>query len=203
VTDTGVGIKPEFLPFLFERFRQADGSTTRRHGGLRLGLSIVKQRVDMYRGGVRAKSPGEEPGSTCCVSRPLVVVHEPDEERHVRPRKPADDEMDFAAALLDGDTVLVVDDEHDALGLIDGHTFHVLVSDIGLPDADGDDLIREVRARGFSARDLPVVALTAFARAKDRRRAMLAGFQVHVAEPVDPDELAAIVASLVGRTGKT
>ncbi len=90
----------------------------------------------------------------------------------------------------------------EALGLIGGQAFNVLVSDIGLPDADGYDLIREVRARGFSAKDLPAVALTAFARSEDRRRALLAGFQVHAAKPVDPDELIAIVASLVGRTGQ-
>ena len=86
--------------------------------------------------------------------------------------------------------------------MIGGQAFNVLVSDIGLPDADGYDLIREVRARGFSAKDLPAVALTAFARSEDRRRALLAGFQVHVAKPVDPDELVAVVASLVGRTGQ-
>ena len=99
VTDTGVGIKPEFLPFVFDRFRQADGSTTRRHGGLGLGLSIVKQLVEMHGGAVRAKSPGEDQGSTFCVALPLVVVHEQEEDRRIRPREPAAGEMDFAAAL--------------------------------------------------------------------------------------------------------
>ncbi len=97
--------------------------------------------------------------------------------------------------------VLVAGSAIEALKLLDQYKFHVIVSDIGLPDTDGFDLIREVRARGLVAKDLPAVALTAFARAEDRRRAMLAGFQVHVAKPVDPDELTAIVASLVGRTG--
>jgi CheY-like chemotaxis protein len=227
VTDTGIGIKPEFLPFVFDRFRQADGSTTRRHGGLGLGLSIVKQLVEMHGGTVRAKSPGEDQGSTFCVSLPLLVVHEPKESRRIHPKEPIAGEMEFSPALLDGVSVLVVDDEPDArelirrvlagsrarvhaagsvpeaLGLIGDRAFNVLVSDIGLPDADGFDLIREVRARGFSAKDLPAVTLTAFARTEDRRRAMLAGFQVHVAKPVDPDELIAVVASLVGRTGQS
>ncbi len=226
VTDTGIGIKPEFLPFVFDRFRQADGTTTRRHGGLGLGLSIVKQLVEMHGGSVRAKSPGEDQGSTFCVALPLLVVHDEGERGRVRPKEPSAGELEFSAALLEDVDVLVVDDELDArelirrvlagsgarvhvagsvpeaLALIGGRAFHALVSDVGLPDADGYDLIREVRGRGFSARDLPAIALTAFARTEDRRRALIAGFQVHVAKPVDPDELIAVVASLVGRTGK-
>jgi signal transduction histidine kinase/CheY-like chemotaxis protein len=225
VTDTGVGIKPEFLPYVFDRFRQADVSTTRRHGGLGLGLSIVKQLVEMHGGGVRAKSPGEDQGSTFTVSLPLLVVHDQDEGHRARPREPVAGELETSDGLLEGIRVLVVEDEPDArelirrvlagsraqvlaagsmpeaLALLGGHAFQVLLSDIGLPDADGYDLIREVRARGFAAKDLPAVALTAFARPEDRRRALLAGFQVHVAKPVDPDELIAVVASLVGRTG--
>ena len=226
VTDTGIGIKPEFLPFVFDRFRQADGTTTRRHGGLGLGLSIVKQLVEMHGGAVRAKSPGENQGSTFSVALPLLVVHDQDEGRRVRPKEPAAGELDFSDGLLEGVRVLVVDDEPDArelikrvlagsradvliagsapqaLEIIGSQAFNVLVSDIGLPDTDGYDLIREVRARGFASKDLPAVALTAFARSEDRRRALLAGFQVHVAKPVDPDELVAVVASLVGRTGQ-
>jgi CheY-like chemotaxis protein len=229
VADNGIGIKPEFLPYVFETFRQADPSTTRRHGGLGLGLSIVKQLVEMHGGTIRARSPGEDLGSIFTVALPLLAIHQPPEEDRprIRPKEPSAGEMEFDPALLAGTSVLVVDDEPDArdlicreltkshaevfqassvpeaLGLLAHHKPNVLVSDIGLPVEDGFDLIRKVRAQGLSARDLPAVALTAFARSEDRRRAMLAGFQVHVAKPVDPDELTAVVASLVGRTGKS
>jgi CheY-like chemotaxis protein len=224
VSDTGQGIRPEFLPHVFDRFRQADGSTTRRHGGLGLGLSIVRQLVELHGGSVRAKSPGEGQGATFIVALPLAIVRElpPDKV----PPKPAPDVEHRCAALLDGVNVLVVDDEPDALRLMERILTgcdalvravssvdaalravgedrpDVLISDIGMPEKDGYDLIREIRGRNYSARDLPAVALTAFARSEDRRRAMLAGFQVHLAKPVDPEELVAVVASLVGRTGR-
>ncbi len=225
VIDTGIGIRPEFLPYVFDRFRQADGTTTRRHGGLGLGLAIVKQLVEMHGGSVRAKSPGEGLGSSFVVSLPLLIVHDEKDGRRVHPKEPAAGELDCTDLLLDGVSVLVVDDEPDArelirrvlagsgarvvvagsaseaLDQIEEGQFDLLVSDIGLPETDGYDLIRQVRARGIPARDLPAAALTAFARSEDRRRALLAGFQVHVSKPVDPDELVAVVASLVGRTG--
>jgi CheY-like chemotaxis protein len=155
------------------------------------------------------------------------VVHDQESGGRVHPKEPIAAEMEFAHALLEGMSVLVVDDEPDArelikrllaesraevfvagsvaeaLSLLDRQNIHVMVSDIGMPDQDGYDLIREVRARGHTSRDLPAVALTAFARSEDRRRAMLAGFQVHVSKPVDPDELTAVIASLVGRTGNS
>ncbi len=225
--DTGLGIQPEFLPFVFDRFRQADSSTTRSHGGLGLGLSIVKQLVEMHGGGVRVKSPGENQGSTFTVMLPITVVHR--SEPHPR-EEAAHSECPAEALFGRSDVlaelkVLVVDDEPDARALVkrvlDGcgadvrvassvvealevlRKFRpqVLVSDIGMPGEDGYDLMRQVRASGLGTSMLPAVALTAFARSEDRRRAMIAGFQTHVAKPVDPAELVAVVASLAGRTG--
>jgi PAS domain S-box-containing protein len=223
VIDTGVGIRPEFLPHLFERFRQADASTTRRHGGLGLGLAIVKQLAELHGGTVRAKSPGEGQGSTFVVSLPITVVHEAPPEK-ARPREATPVEYDCSGAPLAGIRVLAVDDEPDArrlvrrvlaecgaevavaesaaeaLRLVESFRPDILVSDVGMPDQDGYDLIRQVRGRA-AAKALPAVALTAFARSEDRKRALLAGFQTHVAKPVDPAELVAVVASLVERTG--
>jgi PAS domain S-box-containing protein len=225
VIDSGVGIPPEFLPHVFERFRQADSSTTRRHGGLGLGLAIVKQLAELHGGTARAKSLGEGQGSTFIVALPITVVHEatPHPER-VGPKEHPDDEFHGPEKPLSGIKVLVVDDEPDArhlirrvmgdsgaevaaagsaaeaVRLVGEFRPDILVSDIGMPDQDGYDLIRQVRAQ-LAAKTLPAVALTAFARSEDRRRALLAGFQTHVAKPVDPAELVAVVASLVERTG--
>ena len=226
VIDTGIGIRPEFLPHVFDRFRQGDSSSTRRHGGLGLGLSIVKQLVEMHGGSVRAKSPGEGQGSTFIVSLPITVVHP---ERPEPPKRPSNesrkDEDICQDGALAGLKVLVVDDEPDArqliervledceakvmvaasvkeaLAIIEKFSPDVLVSDIGMPDQDGYDFIQHVRANP-ATRDLPAAALTAFARTEDRKRSLLAGFQTHVAKPVDPAELTAVVASLAFRTGK-
>jgi PAS domain S-box-containing protein len=225
VSDSGIGIRPQFLPHVFDRFRQADSSTTRRHGGLGLGLAIVKQLTELHGGTVRAKSPGEGQGSTFVVNLPIAIVHEDaPSPNKVGPREHDEFEFDYSATPLSGVKVLVVDDEADArqiirrvliecgadvalagsveegMKLIDSFRPDIMVSDVGMPDQDGYDLIRRVRAR-FAAKTLPAVALTAFARSEDRRRALLAGFQTHVSKPVEPAELVAVVASLVERTG--
>jgi PAS domain S-box-containing protein len=226
VIDTGVGIRPEFLPHVFDRFRQADPSTTRRHTGLGLGLAIAKQLVEMHGGSIRAKSPGEGQGSTFTVMLPIMVVHpEWPEAKKVPPKDAAAEDETGLEGALAGIRVLVVDDEQDAqqiirrvlencmaevalassaaeaMELIGRFRPDVIVSDIGMPNEDGYDLIRQVRAN-HSAKQIPAAALTAFARTEDRKRALLAGFQTHIAKPVDPAELTAAVASLAGRTGK-
>ena len=231
VVDRGEGIRPEFLPHVFDRFRQADASSTRRHGGLGLGLSIAKQLVEAHGGTIRAKSAGEGHGATFVVTLPLsplgADVTEPVDRRH--PRAAAeplgrDDDGD-GCPTLEGIKVLVVDDEPDARAIVkrllencratvvtagsatealeamSGDRPHVLVSDIGMPEQDGYELIRRVRSLGVeSGGRVPAVALTAYARPEDRRKVLLAGYQMHVAKPVEPPELIAVVASLVGRT---
>jgi PAS domain S-box-containing protein len=225
IIDSGQGIKPEFLPHVFERFRQADGSTTRSHGGLGLGLSIVKHLVELHGGMIRAKSPGEGQGATFCIELPLMVVHPPAHgggREHPRGTPLRSDISDHA--LLEGITVLVVDDEPDARELLkrvleDGQARvllaasaqegleilrrerpDMLVSDIGMPGEDGYQLIRRVRALPpDEGGRTPAAALTAFARAEDRTRALRAGYQIHVAKPVEPAELSAVVASLALR----
>jgi hypothetical protein len=228
VVDTGEGIKPEFLPHVFDRFRQADATTTRRHGGLGLGLSIVKQLVELHGGSVRAASAGDGQGATFTVSLPLTASRpesDVEDARH-RPRAGAalGNAMD-PRVQIDGLKVLVVDDEPDAralikrlleklgaqvisagsaaeaLQLLRQERPHVLVSDIGMPGEDGYALIRQVRAlRPEEGGGTPAIALTAYARAEDRVKAMLTGFQMHLSKPVEPAELVTIVASLTGRT---
>ncbi|MGQ0546542.1 MAG: ATP-binding response regulator [Betaproteobacteria bacterium] len=222
VADTGAGIKAEFIDHVFERFRQADASTTRAHGGLGLGLSIVKSLVELHGGTVSAQSRGEGLGATFTVRLPLIVVHHPTGER-IHPASSAS-AAPFVPADLSGISVLIVDDQpdaretlarvlaecganvmhtasaSDALRLIEEHRPHVLVTDIGMPGMDGYELLRRVRAlpaaRGGA---LPAVALTAFARSEDRTRALRAGFRAHIAKPVDASELVATLVSVTGR----
>ncbi len=228
VADTGVGIKPEFIPHLFERFRQGDASTTRKYGGLGLGLSIVKSLVELHGGTVWVRSAGVDQGTTVTVQLPVTVVHRtPTAGERQHPRASDTSPGPFIAEELAGLTVLVVDDHVDArdlvrrvledchaevftagtaeeaLALVEAHKPDVLVSDIGMPDADGFELLRRVRALGPKrGGKVPAIALTAFARSEDRTRALRAGFLVHVSKPVDPSELVATVASVARRAGE-
>ena len=217
VRDTGQGISPDFLPCIFERFRQADPSAARRHGGLGIGLAVVHHIVELHGGRVSASSDGEGRGA-------IFVVELPLEEARARSGEAADAWPEEASeAQLQGLRVLVVDDAADARGYVQRILEErevevrsassvsealaavaelapdILVSDIGMPDEDGYALIRQIRGHHEDGiRDLPAVALTAFARAEDRARALAAGYQLHVSKPLEPAELLAALARLAG-----
>jgi CheY-like chemotaxis protein len=213
VTDDGQGIAPDFLPHLFETFRQADSSPTRRHGGLGLGLSIVRQLVHAHRGKITAHSAGVGEGACFTVELPVRPVATGGER--APPIAPV--------VRLNGLRLLVVDDDEDARDLVQNILTRqgadvstassadealailatvspdVLLSDIGMPNVSGYSLIRRIRSlpadRGG---DTPAIALTAYARPEDGERAFTAGFQAHVTKPIDPDRLTALVANLAG-----
>jgi CheY-like chemotaxis protein len=221
VADTGVGITAEFLPHVFDRFRQQDPATTRKYGGLGLGLSIVRHLVELHGGTVMATSDGEGKGATFTVRVPVAPARG-DQAAAV----PLQSSLSDAGELpvLTGVRVLVVDNEADARALVatvlercGAHVTtvssapeairriseerpDVLLSDIAMPGQDGYDLIRELRRLERMGPAIPAAALTAFASATDRARALLAGYQAHLPKPVEPSELAAVVAALAGRT---
>jgi PAS domain S-box-containing protein len=227
VSDTGIGIRPDFVPFVFERFRQADSSTTRKTGGLGLGLAIVRHIVEMHGGTVEASSAGEGQGATFRVRLPLMIMHPAAlETRREHPRTERREALTGLGDLA-GIRVLAVDDEEDALALlrvvletagaevttlrspvtalerIEELQPHVLVVDLGMPEMDGFELIARIRkSTNAIVRDLPAAALTAFARSEDRTKALRSGFEMHLAKPVDPGELVASVATLA-RRGKS
>lgn len=228
VSDTGQGISPEALPLIFNRFQQG-GPSGKHDSGLGLGLYIVKKIMNMHGGEVAADSAGEGRGSTFTLRLPITAVA-PEEERNLAlPRlarkKREEEPAQQSPVRLDGLRVLVVDDDNDALAMMQASLSQigaevmiannttdglrmakeiapdVLISDLHMPDEDGFDFIRRLRREGISSRDLPAVALTALARPEDRRRAMLSGFQVHVAKPVEHEELVAAIIGVSSLSG--
>jgi len=224
VSDTGKGISAEFLPHVFERFSQAEHSAIRGYTGLGLGLAIVKSLAELHGGSVRVKSGGEGHGTTFIVSLPISVVHTLETRENLQYKKVNRSESLLHTPDLKGIKVMVVDDEADAIGLVKrimedcGAVVKactsglecleclpefrpdVLIMDIGMAEMDGYALIAKVRALSPNQGGrTPAVALTAFARSEDRRQAMLAGFDVHVAKPVEPGELVAVVSRLARR----
>jgi signal transduction histidine kinase/ActR/RegA family two-component response regulator len=224
VADTGEGIHPDFLPRIFERFSQADPSSSRPHPGLGLGLAIVKNLVEMHGGSVSAFSPGEGKGATFTLRLPLVVAREDEgagPREHPRKGEGAAVACDVS---LEGIKVLVVDDDPDALEVMSRvlqgcgaslltassapaaleimrrDKVDLVISDIGMPHQDGYWLISQIRSLPPEAGGrVPAAALTAFARSEDRKRVLLAGYQTHIPKPVESSELIAVIASLSGR----
>jgi PAS domain S-box-containing protein len=224
VSDTGQGITPDFLPYVFDRFRQADGSSTRLHGGLGLGLAIVRHLVELHGGTVRAHSLGEGQGATFNVQLPLAQLRNANFGLRIEEEHSSDFQSAIRnpqSAILRGLRVLVVDDEEDAryliktvlesqgaevvavrsareaLDALEREMPDVLISDIGMPDEDGFALIRQVRARTEAeGGGIPAAAVSAYVGEDNRRQALAAGFQLHVAKPVDPEELIAVVQQL-------
>src|SRR5467141_1152091 len=223
VTDTGKGIRPDLLPFVFDRFRQGEASIGRRYGGLGLGLAIVRHIVELHGGDVDAESAGEGRGALFTVDLPLTATH-----ADMVPPEPARRRLDREAVgrpvALDGLRVLIVDDEADARELMrmvlrssgadvmaaacaeeafeQVERWHpdILVSDIGLPGDDGYMLIQKLREQQAQhGRAIPALAVTAYACAEDRTRALAAGFQMHVAKPLEPADLVAAIASLISK----
>jgi PAS domain S-box-containing protein len=222
VEDTGVGIGSEFMPHAFELFRQRDGTPSRQHGGLGLGLALVKHLVELHGGSVECASPGEGMGAVFSVKLPLMIVatrgdgvHPTAETGSAMPTAPSldglfvlvvdddPDAQDLIATLLEerGARVRAVGSAAEALAALEAERPDVLLSDIEMPGQDGYWLMRTIRALPpEKGGRVPAAALTAYARTEDRMQALLAGFHLHMPKPVQPAELAAVVASLAGRT---
>jgi CheY-like chemotaxis protein len=229
VSDTGQGISPDFLPFVFDRFRQANATFAREHGGLGLGLSIAKQLVELHGGTIEVSSDGPGKGTTFTVKLPLTIVHRAAPESGERVHPQADRHLTALDDIprLDGVRILAVDDEPDSLNLLcdvlggvgatvttvgsgasalealSQTTLDVIVADIGMPGMDGLQLIRAIRRLDGPAGSLPAAALTAYARSQDRVTALASGFQLHLVKPIDPLELIVAVSSLVLRRSRS
>lgn len=224
VSDTGIGIEEQFLPFIFERFRQADPSMARAHGGLGLGLAIVRHLVELHGGTVRAESAGKEKGTNFIISLPLAAA--PEVSAYSDPRQSSDEtnNAQSEAPDLKNLRIIVVDDEADTLEILKialercgaevrvalsaaealktftGWKPDLLVSDLGMPGEDGFEFIRKVRNLApEEGGNVPAVALTAYVREEDRLKALNSGFQRHVAKPIDPTALAKILEDLIKR----
>jgi signal transduction histidine kinase/ActR/RegA family two-component response regulator len=223
VIDSGIGIEADFLPYVFDRFRQQDASITRKHGGLGLGLSIARQLVELHGGTIAVSSAGPHAGTTFTVRLPLA---EPEATAKAPQPEPVVSSQAVAQGDLAGVKVLLVDDADDtldvlqqilrhsgatimaassagtALALLEREQPDVIVSDIGMPDVDGFELMRRIRRRAASAGgSIPAIALTAFTRQDDRHKAMQAGFNDYLAKPVEPGSLVAHIAQAVGQRG--
>jgi CheY-like chemotaxis protein len=210
VTDTGEGIDPEFLPFVFERFSQSDSSTTRRHGGLGLGLAIVRHIVELHGGKVSVHSEGTGKGSTFAVKLPIPALQH--EERH-KTQAPAirslngirvmlveddNDTREVLAAALDsyGASVIEAASAAEALRLLVTESPDILVTDIGMPEMDGYELLSKIQSE-YRQRDIPAIALTAFASPEDRQKSLRAGFRAHISKPISTEELVATIGTFL------
>ena len=224
VADNGIGIPESFIGQVFDRFSQRDSSSTRKHGGLGLGLAICRQLVELHGGIIRAASPGEGQGATFFVELPLSIMQVEAERDRTHPTAEAHEADGVTLPRLDGVHAVVIDDEPDARDLLTrvledqgavvtsfdsapaalealrSSRPAVIVSDVGMPGMDGYQMMRTLRASEPRDSRIPALALTAFARAEDRKRSLVAGFQAHLAKPFDVAELVLLVADLVGRS---
>jgi CheY-like chemotaxis protein len=224
VSDTGDGISPDFLPYVFDRFRQAEGSISRKQGGLGLGLAVARHLVELHGGTITAESEGLGKGSVFSVDLPLAQERRDPERAEERRREVERRRSRSGVVRLDGIHVLLVEDDDDsrkllgtmlkrygakvtsaksaaeALDVFENEVPDVIISDIGMPEQDGYELIRKLRALPVEkGGKIPAIALTGYASRKDRERALSSGYHQHVAKPIEQADLINTIAALVGR----